>query len=110
MAKAAERYHSVIQCGHGNVRITLERAGRLYPVSSFGPISKVDVWRYGGNEVPVVPDGPVPAGVDYDLWLGPHSKGRLTRTLHYNFRWFWDYAGGKMTDWGVHLLDMAMWL
>lgn len=111
MAKAAERYHSVIQCGqwqrsglHWKELVDYIQSG------SFGPISKVDVWRYGGNEVPVVPDGPVPAGVDYDLWLGPAQQRPFNQNrFHYNFRWFWDYAGGKMTDWGVHLLDMAMW-
>jgi predicted dehydrogenase len=60
--------------------------------------------------VPVVPDGPVPPGVDYNMWLGPATERTFNQNrFHYNFRWFWDYAGGKMTDWGVHLLDMAFY-
>ena len=56
------------------------------------------------------PDGPVPAGVDYDLWLGPAPKRLFNpNRFHFNFRWFWDYAGGLMTDWGVHLINVMLW-
>jgi len=54
-------------------------------------------------------DGAPPAGVDYDLWLGPAPKRAFNpNRFHFNFRWFWDYAGGLMTDWGVHLLNMVL--
>ena len=40
------------------------------------------------------------------MWLGPAPKRPFNRNrFHFTFRWFWDYAGGLMTDWGVHLLD-----
>ncbi|MFO7617914.1 MAG: Gfo/Idh/MocA family oxidoreductase [Bacteroidales bacterium] len=111
MVKAADRYHSVVQCGQWQRSgIHWKELTEFIQAGSLGSISRIDVWRYGGNEVPVVPDGPVPAGVDYDLWLGPAPKKPFNQNrFHYNFRWFWDYAGGKMTDWGVHLLDMAIW-
>jgi predicted dehydrogenase len=61
------------------------------------------------QNIPVKPDGPVPAGVDYDKWLGPARKRPFNpNRFHFNFRWFWDYAGGLMTDWGVHLVDYAL--
>jgi hypothetical protein len=61
------------------------------------------------KSVPVVPDEPVPAGVDYDFWLGPAPSRPFNRNrFHFTFRWFWDYAGGMMTDWGVHILDYAL--
>jgi len=43
------------------------------------------------------------------MWLGParHRPFNPNR-FHYNFRYFWDYAGGLMSDWGVHLLDYAL--
>ena len=48
--------------------------------------------------------------MDYDLWLGPAPGGRSTPTASiYNFRWFWDYSGGLMTDWGVHHIDIIHW-
>jgi predicted dehydrogenase len=58
--------------------------------------------------IPVKPDEPVPEGVDYDLWLGPAPDRPFNpNRFHFNFRWFWDYAGGLMTDWGVHMIDMV---
>ena len=60
--------------------------------------------------VPKRPDAPVPAGVDYDMWLGPAPKRPFNpNRFHFNFRWYWDYAGGLMTDWGVHLIDIVTW-
>jgi predicted dehydrogenase len=47
--------------------------------------------------------------VDYKSWLGPAPKRPFNASrFHFNFRWFWDYAGGLMTDWGVHLMDYAL--
>ena len=44
------------------------------------------------------------------MWLGPAPKRPFNRNrFHFTFRWFWDYAGGLMTDWGVHLLDYALY-
>lgn len=57
-----------------------------------------------------VEDSETPAGVDYDMWLGPAPLRKFNRArFHFSFRWFWDYAGGLMTDWGVHLLNVALW-
>jgi predicted dehydrogenase len=43
------------------------------------------------------------------MWLGPAPKRPFNEyRFHYNFRFFWDYAGGLMSDWGVHLLDYAL--
>ena len=60
--------------------------------------------------VPILPDEPVPDGVDYNMWLGPAPDRPFNRNrYHFNFRWFWDYAGGLMTDWGVHIIDIALY-
>jgi predicted dehydrogenase len=53
---------------------------------------------------------PIPEGFDYDLWLGqapwaPYSPARC----HGSFRWNLDYSGGRLTDWGAHLIDLAQW-
>ena len=54
-------------------------------------------------------DAQPPDGVNYDAWLGPARKRPFNENrFHFNFRWFWDYAGGLMTDWGVHILDFAL--
>ena len=70
---------------------------------------KAWMYRSGTTPLPVLPDSPVPAGVDYNMWLGPAPKQPFNKNrFHYEFRWFWDYAGGLMTDWGVHLIDMVL--
>lgn len=79
---------------------------------ALGPIRLVKAWAYQGwmMPVPVKPDTQAPEGVDYDMWLGPAPKRAFNpNRFHFNFRWFWDYAGGLMTDWGVHLIDYALY-
>ncbi len=65
-------------------------------------------WRDTIGRTPVEP---VPAGVHYDLWLGPAPKREFTRNrFHYNFHWFWDYGNGDLGNQGVHQIDAARWL
>jgi predicted dehydrogenase len=56
------------------------------------------------------PDGPPPADLDWNMWLGPASARKYNplRGL-YHFRWFWDTAGGQMTNLGAHHLDIVDW-
>ncbi|MDX9811617.1 MAG: Gfo/Idh/MocA family oxidoreductase [Bacteroidales bacterium] len=113
MIKAAEKYKSVVQVGqwqrsdpHWLDAVAFLRSGQL------GKVRLVRVYSYQGwnTSIPVVPDEPVPAGVDYDMWLGPAPSRPFNKNrFHFTFRWFWDYAGGLMTDWGVHLLDFALY-
>jgi predicted dehydrogenase len=112
MQKAVNRYGNVVQIGqwqrsddHWQDAISYVYAGKL------GKIRTVRAWSYQGwvKSVPLLPDEPVPAGVDYDFWLGPAPARPFNRNrFHFSFRWFWDYAGGMMTDWGVHILDYAL--
>ena len=113
MQAAAKRYGKIVQVGqwqrsgpHYGRAIDYVRSGKL------GQIRLVKTWAYQGwmKPVPVVPDGPAPAGVNYDMWLGPAPSRPFNRNrFHFNFRWFWDYAGGLMTDWGVHEIDIALY-
>ena len=51
---------------------------------------------------------PPPASGDYDMWLGPAPKHPFNlNRFHFNFRWYYDYSGGLMTDWGAHMIDVA---
>ena len=112
MVNAARSCKSVVQVGqwqrsdaHWLDAVNFIGSGKL------GKVRLVRVFSYQGwcPSIPVLPDGPVPAGVDYDMWLGPAPKRPFNRNrFHFTFRWFWDYAGGLMTDWGVHLLDYAL--
>ena len=59
---------------------------------------------------PVVPNGRPPAELDYDMWLGPAPQRPYNKNhVMYLFRFFWDYAGGQMTNFGAHHLDIAQW-
>ncbi|MFO7258364.1 MAG: Gfo/Idh/MocA family oxidoreductase [Bacteroidota bacterium] len=113
MVQAQEKTGKVVQAGqwqrsgpHYRKAFEIVRSGVL------GKIRLVKVWAYQGwmKPVPVVPDSQPPAGVDYKFWLGPAPERPFNQNrFHFNFRWFWDYAGGLMTDWGVHEIDIALY-
>lgn len=112
MLQAAEKYNTIVQVGqwqrsgpHYKQAIDIVRSGKL------GKIRLVKVWAYQGwmKPVPILADSKVPEGVDYNFWLGPAPLRSFNKNrFHFNFRWFWDYAGGLMTDWGVHEIDIAL--
>jgi len=112
MVAAQQRYNKVVQGGqwqrsqqHFKDAVSFVHSGQL------GNIRTVKVWCYQGwmRPQPVVPDSAPPEGVDYKQWLGPSTTRPFNSSrFHFHFRWFWDYAGGLMTDWGVHLLDYAL--
>ena len=112
MEKAARKYNRVVQVGQWQRSDPhWDEAANYLKAGNIGRIRTVKVWAYqdGKPTLPVVADSPVPAGVDYDMWLGPAPKRPFNiYRFHYNFRFFWDYAGGLMSDWGVHLLDYAL--
>jgi len=113
MVKAQKRYNNIVQVGqqqrsgvHWQNAISYVHSGKL------GKLRMIKAWSWldWKGTVPVLPDEPVPAGVDYDMWLGPAPKVPFNKNrFHFTFRWFWDYAGGLMTDWGVHMLDIVLW-
>ena len=112
MVRAAQKYNRVVQVGQWQRSDPhWDEAANFLKVGNIGRIRTVKVWAYqdGKPTLPVKPDCDAPAGVDYDMWLGPAPKRPFNPyRFHYNFRFFWDYAGGLMSDWGVHLLDYAL--
>jgi predicted dehydrogenase len=113
MRDAAREHARICQMGtqwrsgeHFQEAIELIQGGKI------GKVRQVRCWAYLDwiKDIGNPPDGPVPPGVDYDMWLGPAPARPFNpNRFHFNFRWFWDYAGGLMTDWGVHLLNIALW-
>ncbi len=117
MVEAARKYKRVVQAG------TMQRSGGFFQRArdivksgDLGDITFCRTFQAGLDKKEgwgKPPDSDPPAGLDWDLWLGPAPK----RPFNANrwgvapnrwstFRYFWDYAGGAMTDWGVHLLDI----
>ncbi len=113
MVKAVRKYNRIVQMGtqqrsaqHYADAVDYVKSGKL------GKIRLVRAWAYQGwmGNIPKVPDGDPPAGVDYDMWLGPARQHSFNKNrFHFNFRWYWDYSGGLMTDWGAHMIDIANW-
>jgi predicted dehydrogenase len=83
----------------------LVRNGRI------GKLQEVQVWVPGGlREGPFQTRQTVPAGFNWDFWLGQAPQTEYLKERAQNtFRWWWDYAGGPVTDWGAHHNDIARW-
>ena len=116
MVEAARKYNRVVQAG------TMQRSGgyfrkaaELVAAGTVGDITFCHTFQSGstkregyGNP----PDSDPPRHLDWDMWLGPAPQRPFNanrwgvKAAHFpTFRYFWDYAGGAMTDWGVHLID-----
>ena len=113
MQNAVKKHKKIVQVGqwqrsqpHFVDAIKYLRSGKLGRIRTCKAWSYID-WK---TAVPKVPDSAVPDGVDYDMWLGPAPKRPFNKNrFHFTFRWYWDYAGGLMTDWGVHLIDYILY-
>ena len=112
MVEAARRNHRIVQVGiqqrsgsHFQRTIQAVREGRI------GTVHYAQCWNHyqsspsgAGNPA----DADPPADLDWDLWLGPAPKVPYNPARR-NFRLFFDYAGGQLTDWGTHLIDIVLW-
>ncbi len=113
MAQAAKHYNRVVSVGQQqrSAKLWIEMK-KFIDSGQLGHISRVNVWanfRYAAILNPAK-DSPVPAHIDFDMWLGPAPERTYNASRHHGaWRMFWDYGGGLLTDWGVHLLDMALW-
>lgn len=112
MIAAAQKYRRVVQAGlqqrsgeHFRSAIEYVQSGKL------GSVHLAKAWTvHQRKSIGFKKDVPLPAGVNYDLWLGPApSRPFNPNRFHYNWHWFWDYGTGELGNWGVHLLDVARW-
>ena len=98
MVRAVDRNQRVVQVGqwqrsgpHWTEAVEFVQSGQL------GEIRSVKAWAYMNwmDRIKPAADGKPPEGVDYDMWLGPAKKRPFNQNrFHFNFRWYWDYAGG----------------
>jgi predicted dehydrogenase len=112
MVASAKKYGRIVQTGsqqRSDAKFRL--ACELVRSGALGKLKSVKVGLPGVNfKGPTVPDSTPPAELDYDFWLGPAAKKPYNaRHVHYDFRFFWDYSGGQLTNWGAHHLDIVQW-
>ncbi|MEM9585684.1 MAG: Gfo/Idh/MocA family oxidoreductase [Planctomycetota bacterium] len=79
-----------------------------------GTIRRLEVVIGGAPTSPAIPVAEVPENLNWDRWLGPapavdYRKANKNSNCHYEFRWWYEYSGGKLTDWGAHHVDIANW-
>ena len=123
MVEAARKYNRVVQVGtQQRSGIHFQKAVKLVQDGFIGKVSFVRTWNYA-NEYPKgignIADSNPPPDLDWNTWLGPAPKVPFNWNRFgpdpslpprwSTFRYFWDYAGGYMTDWGVHLMDIVQW-
>ena len=112
LADTVQRYGAVFQLSTEDRSLAVyHRMAELVRNGRIGKLQRILVKLPGGPGNPNDPTPkPVPAELDYEMWLGPapyapYCSGRLP----YHWRWIRDYSGGQLTDWGAHLLDTAQW-
>ncbi len=110
MAEAVKYHNKIVQCGTWQ-RSTREftdaiayiRAGKL------GKIVHCRAWIADGTRIGKVKPSAVPADLDYDMWIGPAKMVPYqSNKVHWNWRWVMNTGGGLTTDWGVHMMDIAL--
>lgn len=111
IADAARRTGRVLQTGSqqrsaANFRMACElvRNGRL------GALQSVETWLPAGPKEGPFRAAAIPNGLDWDLWKGPTPDvAYVPERCHRYFRYWYEYSGGTMTDWGAHHNDIALW-
>lgn len=112
MVEAARKYNRVAQVGTQNRSAEYVKEALEYVRSEqFGAVHFVRVVNSKLREpMKAEADSDVPAGVDYDMWLGPAPIRRFNLNhFHYTWHWFWNYGGGDLANDGVHQIDLARW-
>jgi predicted dehydrogenase len=121
LVKVAQQTGRILQTGSqqrtefgGKFRLVAElvRAGRL------GKVARIEVYSGGNRSSGPIAEAPVPEGLDWGFWLGPtptvpylyqNIDQRILTNCHYEFRWWYQFSGGRLTDWGAHMIDIAQW-
>ncbi len=113
LGQVAKETKRVVQVGtqqrsdHNRVfllAVAMVRDGRI------GKIRKVTASIGGGPSGGPFPATDPPAELNWDMWLGQAPKVAYRQhRCHDDFRWWYEYSGGKLTDWGAHHVDIGQW-
>jgi predicted dehydrogenase len=112
LVKAAREHKKCVQ--HGTQRRSSAQIQAGIRALREGAIGKVltakAINHQSRRAIGRAPVSEPPAGVNYDMWLGPAPKHAFTKNRwHYNWHWFWDYGCGDLANDGIHQLDVARW-
>jgi predicted dehydrogenase len=119
MLAAARKHQRVVQVAlwqRSNVHF--QQAAQVVRQGLLGKVTFVRTWNYGNafpDGIGNPPDSDPPAGLDWDMWLGPAPKVPFNANRFgvgdrwSTFRHFWDYSNGMLGDWAVHLIDIVQW-
>ena len=108
----ATKHGSVTQMGTQiHAGDNYRRAVEIVKSGAIGPVKRVHVWHGGRPLVGKrVKEGTPPASVNYDLWLGPAPQRPFDAShFHFNWRYWWDFGGGVLADFGCHFMDLPYW-
>jgi predicted dehydrogenase len=110
MVEVAAETRRVTQVGiHRRSVKPLQEAAAFVREGGLGHVTVAKGWHVQNewpNGIGDLPDADPPKEFDWDKWLGPAPKRAYNRNrAHYNFRWFYDYSGGQITNFGVHYMD-----
>ncbi len=114
MVKAARKYDRIVQTGSQQRSAPhFQKVVELVQKGHIGKVTCIECWNEE-NDTPEgagnPPDGDPPQGLDWNLYLGPAPAVPYNRNRFiWHYRWFWDYSGGMMTDWGAHHMDIIQW-
>ena len=112
LVKAARKYNRIVQHGtQARSYTSVQKAMKLLKEGVIGDLYMAKGLCYKWRDtIGKTPDGPVPDGVDYDLWKGPAPDKKFSQNrFHYNWHWQWEYGNGDIGNQGVHQLDVARW-
>jgi predicted dehydrogenase len=119
MVEAARKYNRVVQVGlQQRSSAPFQEAYKLFQSGMLGKVRQVLVINPTGNPrgsapaaslAPGPASEPIPADLDWEMFQGPAPRRPYTRMRQRSWRDFWEYGAGTLSDWGVHVLDVAHW-
>ena len=110
MTAAQRRFNRVVQVG------TWQRSDREFTDAidyvrsgKLGKVVHCRAWIADGTRIGRKPVSTPPANLDFDMWIGPAKMVPYKENMvHWNWRWVLNTGGGLTTDWGVHMMDIAL--
>ncbi|MFK7820542.1 MAG: Gfo/Idh/MocA family protein [Planctomycetaceae bacterium] len=123
VCEVAKKTKRVVQVGtQQRSNMNFIKAVAIVQDGRIGTVKKATCAVGGGPTSPQLPIASVPNGLDWNLWQGPvadvpfrlkaggRNETKSWSRCHYEFRWWYEYSGGKLTDWGAHHVDCASWI